>query len=229
MKHLHFDEINSTQDYLMTNFSDLVDEQCLISAKKQSAGRGRGKNIWDTYENSLAFSFSLTPNNSLTLTPLEISCLVLKYINSLSEAKHIQLKWPNDLLGLNNKKCAGILVQIQENTAFIGVGINWGLSNPSTKEYKTGKASIFNQNLNEEDFKNIPAEIYKFILSNRMTAAQIINYWNENCAHLDSNVTIIEDEKEICGIFKGIGPSGEAHIEVENKIIKIYNGSLLIS
>lgn len=224
MKHLHFDTIPSTQDYLIDNFETLGSAETLVSCKSQTKGRGRGQNSWDSYQNSLAFSFLANTCENITLTPLEVACVLLKFT---SKSRNLKLKWPNDILDNDNKKCAGILVQVINNKALIGVGINWGVSSEN-HSYKTGKSFICNQNLQDSEYETIPKQFYEFFLNSRLANDEIITTWTKNCAHLNQKVLITEDNKVIEGIFTGIGPFGEAIIKNENGITKIYNGSLTI-
>lgn len=227
MKHIHFDEINSTQDYLITNlkdFKNLKDENYLISTSNQTAGRGRGEHIWDNYNNALAFSFTTSLNEVMTLTSLEVSCLLLQFIESKTILK---LKWPNDILDSKNKKCAGILVQVIEDKAVVGIGINWGKSEDKNV-YKTGKSHIFDVDLTTSDQKSIPLNFYDFFQDNRMSSSAIISYWNDKCAHLNQIVSIIDGDLCYKGKFVGLGKNGEALLDIDNQIIKIYNGSLII-
>lgn len=225
MKHIHFDEINSTQNYLIDNYKQLSEDNYLISTTVQTNGRGRRQNTWDSYDNALAFSYTSPLNKVVTLTSLEVACILTKFI---SPKANIKLKWPNDILNLENKKCAGILLQVFDNRAFIGIGINWGKSK-SNSEYKTGKSHIFDINLSQEEFKNIPKLFYEFFNNNRMSSEQVISFWNQNCAHLNKEVTIIEDDISLNGIFVGLGENGEALLNSNNQIIKVYNGSLIIN
>jgi len=226
MKHIHFDAISSTQDHLIENCNDYT-KDFLVSAKHQSHGRGRSINKWDSYENSLAFSFTLKPAEVLTLTSLEIALLIIKYVKNDS----IKLKWPNDILTSDYKKCGGILIQLINNTAIVGVGLNWGKSADRTDQaYKTQKGVLSSElKLTDTDFEDLPMNIYNYILSHRMSSLEIINQWNENCVHLGKQVSIIDGKDEQKGLFKGIGPAGEAILEIDTKEIKIFSGSLIIN
>ncbi|EQC46913.1 biotin--[acetyl-CoA-carboxylase] ligase [Bacteriovorax sp. Seq25_V] len=225
MKHLHFDTISSTQDYLIENLEGSP-EHFLVSAKHQSKGRGRSSNKWDSFSNSLAFSFKVAPSKVLTLTSLEIAILLIKFIDS----EKVKLKWPNDLLSVDLNKCGGILIQLIDGVAIVGVGLNWGQSvGEEHEEYKTGKGEISSAVLNDTEFETLPKAIYEFILQNRMEPSQIITDWNANCVHLGKKVTILDGDDRVDGIFKGIGPAGEAIIENNNKELKIYSGSLIIN
>ncbi len=128
MYHQHFNSIASTQTYLKDNLELLKekDDDILISASEQSAGLGQRGNQWDNYPNNITLSFTLEPQRVATLTPLEIGILVISFIKKKFN-QDLFLKWPNDILTKEGKKCGGILCQyIDSSTVIVGVGINLG-------------------------------------------------------------------------------------------------------
>jgi len=107
MKHIHLDKVASTQNYLMKDPS-FLNSNSLISCERQTAGYGRHERVWDDFTESLCFSFSLMPNESLSLTPLEIAISLSQFFK-IHFNTELQLKWPNDILR-DNKKCGGIII-----------------------------------------------------------------------------------------------------------------------
>lgn len=221
MKHLHFEEIDSTQDYLISQLSS-GDTPHLVSAKVQTKGRGRSSNIWDSYTNALAFSFKIEASNTPTLTSLEMGVLICEYIKNAG----LKLKWPNDIINSDGNKCGGILIQLIDGHPIVGIGLNWGPS-AINDSYKTPKGSVTELEISESDYKNIPMDIYQYILENRLSDGEIIESWNQLCAHKNKVVSIIDDTEEK-GIFKKIGPFGEAYLDINGNIKKFYAGSLVI-
>jgi BirA family biotin operon repressor/biotin-[acetyl-CoA-carboxylase] ligase len=221
MKHLHFEEIDSTQDYLISQLSS-GDAPHLVSAKIQTKGRGRSSNSWDSYENALAFSFKISASHTQTLTSLEMGVLICEFI----EEAGLKLKWPNDIINSKGHKCGGILIQLIDGQPVVGIGLNWGKS-PTNDSYKTPKGSVISDTISPTDYKEIPAKIYNYILENRLSDKEIIESWNELCAHKDKLVSIIDDVEDK-GIFKKIGPFGEAYLDINGNLKKFYAGSLII-
>jgi BirA family biotin operon repressor/biotin-[acetyl-CoA-carboxylase] ligase len=207
-QHIHLDTIDSTQSYLRDNYHG---GNVLVSAKEQTSGFGRQGKLWIHQKDSLAFSFSLRPCEIPTLTPLEVAVL----IGIFFKEHNLKLKWPNDLLNEKGEKCGGILTQNIDGILFIGVGINLSLgrSIEERKSYPAGSLNIGNVSL-----KKLSNDIYQFILSNRLAPSKIRELWPKSCIHLNKEVEI----DDICGVFKGIGPIGEAL--VSNK--SIYSGQL---
>ena len=231
MYHQHFTSIPSTQIYLKENLEALKaqDNDILISCSEQTLGIGQRGNTWDSHPNSIAMSFTLKPNNTPTLTPLEIGLLTIGFLK-VKFNKEILIKWPNDLLSIDGKKCGGILCQFIDNTTVIvGLGINLGkLSNRSINNYKHGISSVdSNLEMSALEQEVVSKELYHFLGSNRFSdASELKKIFDKHCAHLNKTVSISEDGLDRYGIFRGIGTNGEALVEV-NSIIKTFLSSSL--
>ncbi len=106
----------------------------VIVAESQTAGRGRGRNIWRSHAGSLTFSILIEPQQygiSATETPL-LSLITAAVVREtvvslqLTSSADYQLKWPNDLY-LRNRKLSGILLEqtgSQPPRLVIGIGLN---------------------------------------------------------------------------------------------------------
>jgi BirA family biotin operon repressor/biotin-[acetyl-CoA-carboxylase] ligase len=233
MYHQHFNSIASTQTYLKDNLELLKekDDDILISASEQSAGLGQRGNQWDNYANNITLSFTLEPQRVATLTPLEIGILVISFIKKKFN-QDLFLKWPNDIITSEGKKCGGILCQyIDSSTVIVGVGINLGkFFVPLNNQYRHGLASV-DQNLeiSSQDQERISKELYLFVKMNRISAAlDIKKSFDLFCYHLNMNVSIFEDGEDHHGLFKGIGVNGEALIEINSTTRAFLSSSLTI-
>ena len=110
--YLHFDEIDSTNNYLKNSYQ-LLDNFTFVSADYQSKGKGRNDRVWESIKGSnLMFSILIKDPKLIEVstilslvTAVEISRLLESYsINNVS------IKWPNDVL-VNDKKICGILLE----------------------------------------------------------------------------------------------------------------------
>lgn len=98
----------------------------VVVAEEQTAGQGRFGRIWHSErETGLYVSFVLR------LSLAEENLRVLAMTLGLAAAEAIartadiecDLRWPNDVL-IGDKKCAGILVAVEQTTFVAGIGIN---------------------------------------------------------------------------------------------------------
>lgn len=233
MYHLHFNTIASTQIYLKDNLEELThkDHDILISCSEQTEGIGRRGNTWETFPNSLTMSFTLKPHNTPTLTPIEVGIIAINFFKKRFN-KELKLKWPNDILTINGKKCGGIISQyIDSSTVITGLGINLGkFKIPEDNDFRHGLDSVDrNLELKSEDQKLISKELYLEILDARIPdVAELKNTFLQHCSHINKEVFIFEDGKDHLGVFRGIGDNGEALVEIDSTIQKFFSSSLTI-
>ena len=126
-KILRFDVLDSTNAYAKRNCS-LMEDQTIIVAKTQSAGRGRLTRKWLSEPGGLYFSVVLKPAQTAHLANLTqlmalTVCRVLRGLNLPA-----QIKWPNDVL-IGRRKICGILSEaVTSGNAIcalvLGVGVN---------------------------------------------------------------------------------------------------------
>ncbi len=88
----------------------------IVVADHQSAGRGRLGRTWEAPAGTALLASFVMPFNALASIAAGVAA---------AEAcgPEVRLKWPNDLL-LDRRKLGGILVEITEGRAVVGVGIN---------------------------------------------------------------------------------------------------------
>ncbi|PIP92638.1 MAG: biotin--[acetyl-CoA-carboxylase] ligase [Bdellovibrio sp. CG12_big_fil_rev_8_21_14_0_65_39_13] len=238
MHHLHFDEIGSTQEYLKQNFEKLKvdDSSILVSTSHQTSGHGRQGNTWIDFKDNLAFSFSLKPSQPTTLTSLEIGIHLAHFFKAYTREK-IYLKWPNDIISEENKKCGGIICQLQDGVILAGVGINFNndnlISQKIVRHSGTFPIGSFSSKL-ELDSRNkeeLPKLFYQYVLSHRLSSDEIIQQWNLLCCHMNCSVTLWENDKiTASGQFLGIGNMGQAQLRTEQgEKIDAYTGSLIFN
>ncbi len=100
----------------------------VISAKKQSGGRGRLGRSFFSPEGGLYFSLSYplqSNENNIPFITLLAGLAVNSVLEELTGVK-TAVKWPNDIY-LNDKKLGGILCELvsgKQLTAVIGIGLN---------------------------------------------------------------------------------------------------------
>lgn len=125
------DAVDSTNDYLRRSGHS---PGTVVVAKRQTQGRGRRDNRWQSVEGeSLTFSVLIRPEVPLALWPrlsLAAGLAVAETLESMGYEAGV--KWPNDLW-IREKKVAGILVESSDDGAVVGIGLNLGM-----KEFDPG-------------------------------------------------------------------------------------------
>lgn len=117
-----YETIGST----MTAASAIREPGAIVIANEQSAGQGRHGHSWHSEPDSgLYFTIVLAPRLATDLLPVVTLALGLAVQEAISQvcSAHADLRWPNDLLTAN-KKCAGILTQLDGDLVLAGIGIN---------------------------------------------------------------------------------------------------------
>lgn len=122
-------EMESTDSTNSVALAQPCDFAALYYTPNQTAGRGRGSNVWMGGPGCLTFTVSLPA----AIWPLSVQArprvslvTALALADAIDEHAIIHLKWPNDLMAAD-KKLAGILVEPHPGPSgglIIGVGLN---------------------------------------------------------------------------------------------------------
>ncbi len=114
----------------MTEASRLAAAGCesgtIVGAEEQTAGQGRYGRIWHSEPGSgLYVSIVLRNQFPPDILPLVTLALGLAVSDAIQKTTGLDadLRWPNDVL-LQQKKCAGILTQLEGQAIIAGIGIN---------------------------------------------------------------------------------------------------------
>jgi BirA family biotin operon repressor/biotin-[acetyl-CoA-carboxylase] ligase len=112
-------EVESTNEYVKGILKN-APEGTVVLADVQTAGKGRKGRNWYSPEGGLWMSVLLDHCDSclMPLTAAVAICEAFKLYDI-----RLGIKWPNDLF-LNRKKVAGILTEIVDERAILGIGIN---------------------------------------------------------------------------------------------------------
>lgn len=238
---------DSTNNYLKENYEKIKERfPVLITAARQTKGRGRDKRTWESKKGLglySSFGFYLKPDSKLNLLPLAAGISVIETLNQIKglqdsndrtkdRAQEFGLKWPNDIL-YKNRKISGILI---ENTIFkeevlciAGIGINLNHSQAdfpgALKESATSLKLITGQPTAVEKVNKVLAHIFFSwleILKNK-EEKKIIEKANRLSAFLlDRRINFHRDNKIITGIFRGINSAGGIILKVPGQGAKIY-------
>jgi BirA family biotin operon repressor/biotin-[acetyl-CoA-carboxylase] ligase len=129
---VHLEETASTMDEARSRVGEAP---LLVTAARQTGGRGRTGHTWVHADRAVATSLAVRlpwPAESLAVVPL---------VSGLAAAATfaVRLKWPNDLVR-GASKVGGILVESDGDLVVIGMGVN--LYWPSPME---GAAALFSE------------------------------------------------------------------------------------
>ncbi len=119
------DSLGSTQDEARRLVQAGAAHGTVVTAREQTAGRGRHGRQWASPPGNVYLSILLR----LDLPPSRVADLGFVAALAVADAvnaflpDHAALKWPNDVL-VDGAKISGILIEQVESVAIVGIGLN---------------------------------------------------------------------------------------------------------
>jgi len=161
----YFEEISSTQKYLLEKIEKENLNYYCVWSENQTSGIGTKNNKWIGKKGNLFFSFVVDLNEFkfVPLQSLSVYFSFLMYKELSKYRKNLLIKWPNDIYMINDKlrKIAGVLVNIKRKKIICGIGVNTKHSVNLVGEYEAGCLELDIKNGKIlENFLNSVAEKY---------------------------------------------------------------------
>ena len=221
---LHFETIDSTNDYAKKIGNELRDGSVIIS-EEQTKGKGRLGRVWESKAGEgIWMSIILKPNiipNKAPFITLIAGASIVKALNILGvDAK---IKWPNDIT-INNKKLSGILTELSaeiERVNYIVVGIGMNVKDTDFEEELKDKAtSLYKENYNVsrvDIVKEILCQFEKLYLDyiEKDDKKEVLGICRQYSAIINKEIYVIKnDQKELVDC---IGINEEGNLIIKNK------------
>lgn len=245
IEHLHyFESLASTNSWaLNTLCSPNHQEQnetppTLVLTGKQTAGRGRGSNIWWSAEGALTFSLVVDaqqiqiPLSQQPLIALATGLAICETLEELVPGKKLELKWPNDVY-LQQQKVCGILVETtasQPGLVVIGVGLNLNNSFLSAAEdLQITGTSLYEVTHQEYSLSttlidlinSIENRLYDIPRENKLMPA-----WRQYCMLTGKQIRVTTGTISQSGICLEVDDEGFLILETETGIERIISGTI---
>ncbi len=129
----HFEQLDSTNAYLVRMQSECDIRNWVVSANEQTAGKGMGSNSWESEAGknltfSLAVDMNYLPAEKQFLLSKAVPLGIIDVLDNILPNDKLSIKWPNDIF-YESRKLAGILINstIKANMmdlSIIGIGLN---------------------------------------------------------------------------------------------------------
>ncbi|MHB1517629.1 MAG: biotin--[acetyl-CoA-carboxylase] ligase [Acidimicrobiales bacterium] len=156
-----FDELDSTNRYLVDEARSGAPEGLVAVADHQSAGRGRLGRRWEAPAGSnLLVSVLLRPDLPSGQRHLATAAVALAAADAATDAGiELWVKWPNDLVVPDGRKVAGVLAEAELGGSSgaprvrpavvvgIGINLNWPATDADLPEDLVGAATSLRQQL----------------------------------------------------------------------------------
>jgi len=230
----HFDSTDSTMDRAREYAERGLAGGTIITAEKQSAGRGRNGGIWASRQGGLFCTILERPGIALADYCLPAMLFQIAAARALGIicGKPVWLRWPNDLY-IGKRKIAGVMTELAGegdliNWLAIGIGVNVNNAVPSEKAvscadiigHTVSRREVLLKIMSEaEQLKQRAHSETAYAQGNRLLAAE----WNALADCMGAKVAVVYANK-ICarGIFAGIDPAGRCIIKSENDKGALY-------
>jgi len=143
---LYFDELNSTQNYLIESIkSGNLSVNNAVVALTQPKGVGSRNNSWISNKGDLTFSFAISSKDLPEDLPVSSASIYFGYLMKevlKKYEKNIILKWPNDIY-INKRKCGGVVTYYFREIYIVGIGVNL-VARDDSFGYIDAKDELFN-------------------------------------------------------------------------------------
>jgi BirA family biotin operon repressor/biotin-[acetyl-CoA-carboxylase] ligase len=234
-----FDQIDSTNTYLVSQALQGAPDGLVAVARHQLAGRGRLGRSWieppgSSLLTSILFRVPLGPER-LYLVSVAVSVSALKAIEVLTGTAP-RLKWPNDLL-LDGRKVAGVLAELVEmgcgpaleSTVVVGIGVNLTWSGPPEAGGTSLLDSTGHQVSADALLEGLLAELSGRVEALRDPARhdELSRELHEHLGTLGTLVRIELPGEELIATATGVSAEGHLIVESEEGVREIVTGDLI--
>jgi len=224
-----FEEIASTNSYLMREPVPVAGRTRIAATDKQTAGRGRHGRTWQSPPGSglclsMAYTFLKQPENLSALT-LAMGLGAAKAMQALG-VDGVKLKWPNDLV-FKGGKLGGILTEAQAQagdtvTVVTGIGLNIDLGERADfrieKDGPLGVVDLKRHVAELPDRNRIAATLVSgmsktFVDYEAGGFGEFADRWSEYDWLLGRELTIDLAQRQLSGIAAGVADDGALLID----------------
>lgn len=230
---IFLDEVDSTNDYLKRRCSELPDG-CAVTARLQTAGRGRRGHDWAANEGMLPLSILLKDPPERDNLTARVGLAVCDAIGEVCENKlKTAIKWPNDVIADLHKVCGilcesvffgdcaniivGIGVNVSQNEAFFKAA---GLPHAASLLMLTGKAP---------DRSVLSEAIVKHVKKRAaMPFSECYGEYKARLLNLNKKVKIISANGERVAVAENVAQNGFLICRDENGVFEVSSGEVSV-
>ncbi len=229
---IFLDECRSTNAYIREHLAELPDGAA-VTAKLQTAGRGRRGHVWSADSGMLPISILLhNPPERETLTA-RVGLALCETLESRCNLEDVRIKWPNDII-ISQKKVCGILCEccLVGDTAYVicGIGVNVSQNEQFFKENNLpngASLSMLSDIVPERDelFKAIVERVNELV---NTPFSECLPEFKSRVLNIGRTVRIITEKSERTAVAVDIAPSGFLVCEDENGRFEVGSGEVSV-
>lgn len=233
---MYFIKINATEStntYLKNLANEVnLENFTIVSANKQSNGKGQMGSIWLSEEGK-NLTFSVLLKNIIAQIPTvfmlnKVVAISLAQFLKKLEIVNVKIKWPNDIL-TGSKKIAGVLIEniFKHNNSIdciVGIGLNVNQTQFDKLPHATSIALEKNKLFDLQELLVDFCEVFRDNLVFYQNNQNLIDvHYNMNLFKKDKPAVFENKEgKKFMGIIQGVDEHGSLVIELENDVFKKF-------
>ncbi|MES2812763.1 MAG: biotin--[acetyl-CoA-carboxylase] ligase [Bacteroidota bacterium] len=234
MKTIKLDAIDSTNDFLKGLIQNQsVENFTIVTAKKQTKGKGQMGSIWHTEESknlitSILISNTLSSTESIFELNIAVAVSIIKALKK-NKIPLLTIKWPNDIMA-GDKKIAGILIEniFRERgniESVVGIGLNVNQTDFENLPKATSLKNIMNQDfVVEEILEEIVANLQFYTEKIKNKEVDLLwKTYHELLFKIGKPVVFENNNQEkFMGIIQTVNKNGQLEVILEDDSIQKY-------
>ena len=216
----------------------------LVSAKRQTAGRGRGANSWWSDEGSLTFTIGLDPaahglaSAQGPRVALAAAVAVIEAVGSWVPAAALGIRWPNDVEA-QGRKLAGILPELVQTAhgprLLVGIGLNvcttFDAAPAEVIALATSLALLAGRPLGPDDqdqvLRAVVARFAEALAALARGDLALSDRWNQLDLLAGQQVRILQGTQQVRGVGSGIDAQGGLRLWSAGEMLTLFGGQVL--
>lgn len=242
---MHFEELDSTSTALrrMIEMGTETAEGLIVTARMQTAGRGRGGRSWSSPPGNLYASVLIEPPDQLARAPeigfvagLAIIAAIQSLVPDRASDEAVRCKWPNDVL-FEGAKVAGLLLEtahspgVTKPCVILGVGLNLEPVAVARPLYPVTSLLDFGHRIAPvHAMEALAKQLALYLVQWRRDGfAPIREAWLAHAAGLGGPITVQLPQETLTGRFTGLDAHGALLVQMEDgKTRRVIAGDVIL-
>ncbi len=233
--HLHnYGRLSSTNDHAaeLRRRGKLFAPSVVVTSR-QTAGRGRGNNVWWSDASCLTATFAIAVDDAHPAgeLPLIAGLAVRDAAAELTANTNIELKWPNDVL-YDGRKLSGLLCERVNKLDLIGIGMNINLDPMDAplplQKTLTSLMMIAGKSIDRKDaLRVVASHLWQNIQKRRKQPfSHFLREYERHHALLGKKVSVPGDPSSdaVVGRVEGVDSHGRLLVREGNKLHHVVAG-----
>lgn len=234
---IFLDEVDSTNSFARRHFDELADG-ALVTARAQTAGRGRLNRRWQSppdlnFYGTALFKRCPSPFEATTA----LSLAAIDALNETAPGLAVYIKWPNDLY-VGPAKLAGMLCESvtdsrnQLRGVAAGIGINLNMTPEMLAGIDQAATSVLaetQQEINPAFFaKKLAIHLNERYIIYLKKPEELFRDWKTANQLIGRPLSVSGTRGRLTGVFEDIAPTGEMLLRTADGLEKVNSGDVHI-